>query len=182
MAVNGSISGSATTVKSGGTLSGTGSVASVVIESGGSLAPGNSPGTLNTGSLALQSGAQFKLELGGLGAGQSDRVNVTGSVSLAGDLQVSLSGGFVPQMGDKFFAIINDGIEAISGTFSNDDALGRITIDGARFQVNYADKFGGTGLGNDVSLTMIAVPEPVGSSLLLAGMMAIAALRQRRRA
>jgi autotransporter-associated beta strand protein len=179
LVVNGSITGSATTVQSGATLSGSGSLAALTVASGGNLAPGNSPGTLNTGTFDLQSGAHFKLELGGLAANQSDRVNVTGTVNLAGDLQISLFGGFVPQIGDRFFAIINDGADAIAGTFSNDDVLQRITIDGATFQLNYADNFGGAGAGNDLSLTMVAVPEPASAALLLLGGLGLVARRRR---
>jgi fibronectin-binding autotransporter adhesin len=176
--VNGTISGGVTTVENGATLGGIGSLAALNVEIGGNLAPGSSPGTLSTGTFDLQSGAHLLLELGGTDAGTYDQLNVTGTVTLVGDLQISLLGGFTPTVGDKFFILLNDGIDPVSGTFSNDDAFNRITIGAAEFLVNYADNFSGPGFGNDVSLTVVAVPEP-GSAALLLGAIAVLASRRR---
>src|SRR6516164_891350 len=55
--VNGSIANSAVTVNSGATLAGIGTVGPTTIASGGTFAPGNSPGTMTVaGNLAFQSG------------------------------------------------------------------------------------------------------------------------------
>ncbi len=61
LSVNGDISSSSVvTVNSGGTLGGTGTLPSTVINSGGTLAPGNSIGTINvSGDLNFNSGAYY---------------------------------------------------------------------------------------------------------------------------
>jgi autotransporter-associated beta strand protein len=81
--VNGSIaSSSLTTVNSGAALFGTGTVGSTVINSGGFLVPGNSPGTMTVaGNLALQSGAFYVVQVNPTTASTT---NVSGSASLAG--------------------------------------------------------------------------------------------------
>ena len=102
LAVDGSIAG-AVDVNSGGTLQGIGSIAgNVTVAAGGILSPGNSPGTLSVGSLALNSGSQLKIELGGSVLGvEYDSLTVAGAANLGGTLDVSLidlgSGVFAPE-------------------------------------------------------------------------------------
>lgn len=170
-AANSQAFGSGVVSIQGGTLS---------IESTGDLTPGGSGGTLETGSFILGSSGTLKLELGGTAPGQFDQLSSTGIISLAGTAQISLFGGFTPVPGNKFFVLVNDGTDPVSGAFANADAFNRIAIAGAQFLVNYADNFGGTGVGNDVSLTMIAVPEP-NSATLLAGAAVVLGLSRRRR-
>src|SRR5205823_13046865 len=62
------------TVASGATLGGNGRTAGVTVSSGGHLAPGSSPGTINTDDLTLDSGATFDIDLG---TSASDQANVT---------------------------------------------------------------------------------------------------------
>lgn len=82
LAVNGSIV-SPVTVASGGTLGGTGSVSSVTIGSGGTYAPGNSIGTQTVaGNVTFAAGSSFAVEANA--AGQADRINATGTATLAG--------------------------------------------------------------------------------------------------
>ncbi len=78
----GSATGSGTViVNSGGTLKGTGSVANVSLTSGGILAPGLSPGTLNIdGNLDLVTGSYLAFELGSI----SDLLNIGGALNFTG--------------------------------------------------------------------------------------------------
>ncbi len=101
--VNGSIAG-AVNVNSGGALQGTGTIAGLVtVAGGGFLAPGNSPGVLTVGSLALSSGSQTQIELGGVNRGsQFDAVFVSGNLTFGGTLNVSIVNGFAPVLGDSF--------------------------------------------------------------------------------
>lgn len=179
LVMNGSAVNSAVTVNDGGALGGTGSVGNVTVQSGGAVAPGNSPGTLSTKNFSLLSGGALKLEIGGLNAGQYDQLNITGTVSLAGDVQISLFGGYTPQIGDKFFVILNDSTDTITGTFANPTA-NQIIVSGTTFAVSYTDNSAGGGAGNDVSLTVVSVvPEPASTGLLLLGLAAFAARRRR---
>ncbi|WP_282183934.1 autotransporter-associated beta strand repeat-containing protein [Brucella pituitosa] len=82
LAVNGSISSSMlTTVYEGAELGGTGTVGQTFIN-GGTLAPGNSIGTLNVaGDLRLTASSLYEIEVSPSG---SDRVNVMGQADLGG--------------------------------------------------------------------------------------------------
>ncbi len=122
--VNGSLaSGSAVTIASAGTLGGSGTVGgTVAANSGGTLSPGDDPGILGTGSLTLSSGSSFNAEIGGNTAGDGSSYysqdDVTGTVSLGGaTLNLSSFDSYVPQSGDDYVLISNDGSDAVSGTF-----------------------------------------------------------------
>ncbi len=97
--VNGSLA-SPVTVNSFGLLGGTGSLSSVLVNSGGMLAPGDAPGTLTlSGSLTLLSGAKMDYELDT--PLDSDMVLMTsGALSLNGqqfsDFSFTPLGGFAP--------------------------------------------------------------------------------------
>ena len=145
--VNGSLaSGSAVTVASGGTLGGTGSVnGSVAVSSGGTLAPGVSPGILNTGSVTFTSGSTFTAEVNGATAGSLyDQLNVTGTVTL-GNATLNTSG--TTAGGGPIILINNDGADAVSGTFNGLSQGATVAINGQNYTISYT---GGT--GNDVVL------------------------------
>jgi fibronectin-binding autotransporter adhesin len=83
LSVNGSIANSAVTVNNGGTLGGGGTVGSTSITTGGVLAPGNSIGTLTVnGNVTFAAGSVYRVEVDP--AGNSDRVNATGTAALNG--------------------------------------------------------------------------------------------------
>ena len=168
LVVAGTLSGS-TTVRNDATIGGSGTLSTLAVETGGTLAPGNSPGTLHTGSVTLASGAIFSLELNGAGAGQYDQLDVTGGVTL-GDATLSLALGGPLTIGDKLFAILNDGTDAISGTFVGLAQGAEFTASGQGFQIYYAANSATGALtgGNDVAL--LAVPEPGSAPLLLGGL------------
>ncbi len=89
--VNGSIAASSgVAVAAGALIGGAGNLPSTVIN-GGTLSPGNSPGTLTVnGNLTLNPGSTYLAEIQGASA---DRVNVTGTASLAGSLRIVPLGG-----------------------------------------------------------------------------------------
>ncbi|MCI5076892.1 autotransporter domain-containing protein [Oricola sp.] len=77
------------TVKNAATLAGAGSVHDLTVETGGTMTPGSSAGTLYvTGDFVSQTGSTYVAELedGGI----SDLISVTGTATLAGDLEVTL--------------------------------------------------------------------------------------------
>jgi uncharacterized protein with beta-barrel porin domain len=81
LSVNGSLANSTFTVDSGGTLGGTGTVGTTMIN-GGTLKPGNSGGTLNvSGNLTFTAASTYLVEISSTGAA---RTNVTGTATLAG--------------------------------------------------------------------------------------------------
>ncbi len=180
LVVSGNISTSSlTTVESGASLSGSGTVGDLSILSGGSLNPGSSPGQLTVDGNYNQAGT-LNIEVNGLTAGtQHDQVNVLGTVTLGGILTTSFS-GFSPANGNLIFILLNDGADAVSGTFAGlaqNDVV--TTFGGYTWQISY-NANSDTGLftgGNDVAL--MAVPEP--GAALIGGLGLITLLRRRKR-
>jgi fibronectin-binding autotransporter adhesin len=173
---------SAVTVN-GGVFGGTGTVSnSVSVGNDGTLAPGNSPGMLSTGELSLTgANATIAMEIGGIGAGLYDQINVTGGVNLDGNGQIAITMlSYVPQPTDIFFLILNDGVDAISGTLLGIAQGGTFTSGGYTWMVSYTgDSAGGTFTGgNDLALQV--VPEPSTWVLLTGGLMVATLLRRRR--
>ncbi len=88
----------------GGVLNGTGTISGDVINSGGAVNPGTSPGALTiSGNYNQGSSGSLNIELSGTAPGtQYDRLTVTGTATLAGNLNVALIGGYTPNNGDNF--------------------------------------------------------------------------------
>jgi outer membrane autotransporter protein len=115
LAVNGVLyADSGLTVANGGTLKGAGNVyGEISVLEGGTLAPGNSPGTLNVvGPVNFAAGSIFEVEVEGTAA---DLLNATGNVTIAPGAIIKpvFLGGVDGYVGD----IITSG-GAITGTFS----------------------------------------------------------------
>ena len=100
-------------------------------------------------TLILQAGGTLKIETGGSVAGTDyDQLNVTGTVTLAGDLDIDVFSSIVK--GTTFTIINNDGVDAIVGTFDG-------VPEGSVFDNGY-DEYLVTyvgGDGNDVVLTAL---------------------------
>ena len=145
----------AITVQSGGTLKGTGTVANVNVN-GGTIAPGESPGIINTGNL-VYTGGTLEEEIGGTASGEFDQLNVTGTVDLGAgvtNLNITHWNGFAPALNDSFVIINNDSTDAITGTFAGLAEGATTTVDGYTYAISY---IGGTD-GNDIVLTVTGVP------------------------
>jgi hypothetical protein len=194
--VNGSLSGTLTTV-TGGTLGGTGQAAAVIL-SGGTMAPGaTSPalifGVLSTaGDLTLNSGT-VAMKMAGPFNGSYDQINVTGSVNLNGPISLSLDFSFYDPTddSDSFVILNNDLADPINFATSNArffygaTQLNEGTIFTATsgtytqaFQISYVG-----GDGNDVVLNAVtAVPEPGALGALCAGGAGLLGLARPRQA
>ncbi|WP_411882996.1 autotransporter domain-containing protein [Polaromonas sp. YR568] len=91
LSVNGRLANSTVQVMNGGTLGGTGSVRNANIQAGGTLAPGNSIGTLTVnGNLTFQAGSTYSVEVNP--AGGNDRTNATGTLTINGGAVSVLAG------------------------------------------------------------------------------------------
>lgn len=116
LAVNGSIA-SPVTVNTGGTLGGNGSVGSTTVGGGGTIAPGNSIGRLTVnGNLAFTAGAIYEVEVNAAGA--ADRIDATGTVTIANTARVAVlaeNGNYNPRTD----YVILTGATGVSGTFGS---------------------------------------------------------------
>jgi hypothetical protein len=102
-----------------GTLSGSTTLVGNVTNEG-TVSPGASPGILNiTGDYAQTAFGVLKIDIGGLTPGDDyDRLIISGLASLAGELNVSMFGNFMPNNGNYFDILFaND----ISGEFNKYD-------------------------------------------------------------
>ncbi|MGE0486265.1 MAG: hypothetical protein AB7Q81_19100, partial [Gammaproteobacteria bacterium] len=159
----------AVVVAFGGALSGSGSVVGTLINDG-LVGPGNSPGTLTVdGDYQQNPGAILDIEIGGSDQGITyDLLAILGSALLAGDVEVSLFDGFVPNLGESF--VFLEAAGGISGTFDN---IFCTSCAGVVFELFHGADF--------VSLTAVAapVPLPAGAWLLLAPAGFVLARRRR---
>jgi outer membrane autotransporter protein len=114
LVVNGSITSDVFLM--GGMLGGSGQIGTLMLIDG-TLAPGNSIGTMTVnGNFSLGSGTVYEVEVDD--AGNSDKVVVIGTVSLAGALSVLAENGtYAPST--KYTIIDNDGSDAVTGSFSS---------------------------------------------------------------
>ena len=130
LTVNGSAAGSVSGfVRSGATLTGTGTTGAMTIDALGTVAPGNSGiGALGAaGGLTLHGNADF--ELGTPGAnhaapGASDRMNVTGGIALGGSLNLTDNAGANSQgaLGAGSYKLFTY-TDAASGSFASINGL-----------------------------------------------------------
>jgi len=167
LVINGNVSASSTSVSSGATLGGIGTVGPLTIQSGGIVAPGNSPGILTVNGNYTQAG-QYTAEIAGTTPGSGyDQISVIGTVDVSGgSLVTAFSGSYAKN--DLLFILLNDGTDAINGTFAGFAQGATVASYGYMdWQISYTansatNQFTG---GNDIAL--MAIPEP--SSVTVAG-------------
>ncbi|WFP65440.1 autotransporter outer membrane beta-barrel domain-containing protein [Mesorhizobium sp. WSM4904] len=144
--VNGSLGNTAVSVNSSGTLSGVGTIAGPVTVDG-TVAPGNSPGTLTVGSLTLNTGSNLDYELGiagTIGNGVNDLIEVTGDLTLDGTLNITDIGGFGPgvyRLMNYGGVLTDNGLQFGTTPVAASDLFIQTAIDG---QVNLISTAGAT--------------------------------------
>jgi filamentous hemagglutinin family protein len=147
-----------------GTLSGTGTIAVGTGASGlvnqGNINPGGTgaTGTLAiTGDVQLITGSNLNMELGGTGAGQFDKLAVTGSITTAGALNASLLAGYTPANADAI-PFMTMGGTAI-GTFATTSLPANFNV-GYNFALGEAARLIYAG-GSTITFTVSAAPPAV---------------------
>jgi hypothetical protein len=148
---------------SGGILKGTGNFnGNVTITGTTNVEPGDSPGTLTiTGTYSQASPSVLDIELGS--PSSFDVLNITGTASIGGTLDVLQYNGFVPTVNETFDILRSGGL---SGTFSSDNS----NPGGIAYTVAYTT--------TDAIITITQVPEP--SMLGLLSLSAMGLLRRRK--
>lgn len=90
------------TIQAGGLLGGSGTVGGNV-NNNGVIAPAGSSNNLSvTGAFTQTSGGEIQIDLAGTASGQFSRLAVSQQATLAGDISVQTSSGFVPLPGESF--------------------------------------------------------------------------------
>jgi hypothetical protein len=152
----------------GGVLSGTGTISGSIDNVAGTERAGDSPGILRiAGTYKQEHAAMFEELLGGAfpGSGFSQLIIVTNSAILDGALDVTLTNGFIPKVGDQFDVLLG----ANSGNFASETSPDA----GLTYSVSY--------LSDRVRITIDTVPAPEPSSLaLFAGGLALFVFVYRR--
>lgn len=144
LSVNGDIrASSGVIVNTGGTLGGTGFVPDTQIRTGGTLAPGNSIGTLNVaGNLQFSTGSTYAIEVSPAAA---DRVNVSGTATLGG---AAVTAAFAPgAYVAKQYTILNAG--SITGRF------GSLTTSNMPNTISAALSYGASDVYLDLTLSFV---------------------------
>ncbi|MEJ6602346.1 MAG: PEP-CTERM sorting domain-containing protein [Opitutaceae bacterium] len=170
------------TLPTNSTLQGNGTITGTII-TGGKVSPGNSIGTLTiTGDLNLLSSSSTFIEVdASTTAGSADLVNVSGNLTLGGNLSWNLLSTLDPVTTSMFTLFTANNL---SGSFANATHGTRLsTADGHRsFIVNYGS--GSTFDANSVifsSFEFTPVPEPSTWALMFTGLMIITWQSRRRR-
>lgn len=136
-----------------------------LVNNGGILAPGASPGTSAVqGDYTQGATGALGVELGGTGAGLFDVLQVTGVATLAGDLDVTFWNGFSAAAGDSF------DIVSATNLLGGFDTLNLATLGtGLVWSVDYLydQDLAGT---DYVRLSVQAVPEAETYAMMLAGL------------
>ena len=160
---------SGVTVQNGGTLGGIGTVPAITLQSGGTIAPGDSPGTLNASSLTWNGGGVLAFELAD--PAHSDFLNLSGELSKG-------------SAGTYGFTFIDEGIQ-VGQTYNLID-FGGTTFLASDFSYTDPAPFGGNFAITDDVLQFTPtsiVPEPgVGPILFLCSLFALPARFWRRSA
>ncbi len=85
----------------GGTLSAN-TVAFTLVNNGGTISPGASPGTTHVVGDLINTSGTIRMELAGTSEGQFDHIDVDGALAAGGTLDIDLLGGYMPASGASF--------------------------------------------------------------------------------
>ncbi|MDQ6906893.1 MAG: hypothetical protein M3176_08695 [Chloroflexota bacterium] len=110
----------------GGTLKGSGLVLGDLTNNSGVIVPGHGSGGLGvTGSFTQGANGILFLEIGGAHADQFDHLEVLGTATFGGTLDVALINGYTPDPADTFNPL---GYSAVSGAFASVSSNAQVTF------------------------------------------------------
>lgn len=138
LSINGTMSSSNVTLNAG-TLGGNGTVGTVDVHSGAHVAPGNSVGTLHTGSIVFANNSVYDVEVAGTSA---DKIVVTGTAFIGSGVTLNVT-GTTSSCGNLSLPILTT-TGGLTGTFSLNTLLSNVSL---AYDANnaYLNTTGGTG-------------------------------------
>lgn len=184
----------ATTVSPLATLTGTGSIAGNLVNEGkvrpfDPTTPPGTPGSLKVGGNYSQTGTgSLQIAIGGTAPGTYGRLTVSGTVALAGGLDVDLVNGFLFPQGTSTYDILDYKLGSrnnLIGDFSTVSFNGKACTGGGSdawlcgFGLSFTESF--TNIGH-LQLVVSETPEPGTLAILATGLLSLLGLRRRRKA
>ncbi len=114
----------------GGSVGGGGAIGGDLNNSGGTVAPGNSPGILTVnGDYTQGADGTLAIQLAGLTLGvEYDQLKVLGGATLDGTLAVSLLGGFMPSLADAFTVLTFNARAGVFVDYAGLDVGGHLAL------------------------------------------------------
>ena len=155
------------TIGTVGTVKGNSGTLQGVVENRGTIAPGESPGTLNiVGDLTQTATGKLVIEIGGKTPGLFDVLNVSGKLTLGGTLEVDLLNGFTPGANDTLNFLT---FGSIAGAF--DHFILPTFGNGQTLHLNFGP--------NGIALSASAVPIPAAAWLFMSALGGLGLMRRR---
>jgi hypothetical protein len=147
LALSGGSMGGPVTVNAFSVLGGAGTISGpVTVNATGEIHPGGFfAGILSMGALSIAGSTVIDIT-GPVRGAQYGSATVAGTVDLTG-ATLALQGAFVPPPGSTFTLIVNDGVDAVTGTFAGLPEGATVNFNGVALTISYAG-----GDGNDVTL------------------------------
>jgi autotransporter-associated beta strand protein len=198
----GSIANSAVTVSGTGVLAGSGTVGSLTVQSGGTVKPGNSPGTATAGATTFLGGSHFEFDINDATGSSGSATAGWGLLNVSSLDISSLTSG--SQLNINMFGLTAADVAGIVPDFNNSasyswtflHSTAPINNPGSGFNSNLFlvdtsnfSNFNPLGGGHftvtepdsqDLVLTYTAAPEPTSVGLLALGGLGILSRRKRR--
>jgi autotransporter-associated beta strand protein len=115
LSVDGTIM-SSVTVNNGGTLAGSGATGSLTLNNGGTAAPDDSQTLHINGNYVQNAGGVLKIEVAGADSNASGHLDITGSATVDGTLEVRFVNGFLPASGQVIEVLHAGGV--LAGSFA----------------------------------------------------------------
>ena len=121
----------------------------VLVQNDGTMVLGNSPGQAMGSDYEQFAGGVLDIELGGNALTDYDRLILSGTAQLDGELALSLIGGFMPVLNDLFTIISAPG--GVIGSFASEDFTAAVLDPGLGWDVLYNS--------TNVQLQVVANPD-----------------------